>query len=84
MIKITMNSIIEGVKEVFPECNDMAMTHDTQLGQLPEWDSMAAVNLQTYFQQQFEIEIPLELLGDQTNLQEIMAFLETPVSSEIA
>ena len=55
---------------------------ETQLGELPEWDSMAAVNLQTILLQRFEIEVPLELLADQTMLQEIMDFLQNPVSTE--
>jgi acyl carrier protein len=54
------------------------------LGELPEWDSMAAVNLQTSILQQYQIEVPLELLGDQTTVEEVIEFLQNPVPSEAA
>jgi len=81
-MQISSERIIENLREVFPECSEMILSMDTQLGELPEWDSMAAVNLQTTLLQQFEVEVPLELLADQTKLQEIMEFLQNPVPSE--
>lgn len=81
---ITSEGIIASLHETFPECNGMNLSMETQLGELPEWDSMAAVNLQTILLQKFEIEVPLELLADQTRLQEIMDFLRNPVASEAA
>ena len=81
-MQISSERVIESLRDVFPECNNMALSMDTQLGELPEWDSMAAVNLQTILLQQFEVEVPLELLADQTKLQEIMDFLQNPVPTE--
>jgi acyl carrier protein len=81
-MQVSAERIIENLREVFPECSDMILSMGTQLGELPEWDSMAAVNLQTILLQQFEVEVPLELLADQTKLQEIMDFLQNPVTSE--
>jgi acyl carrier protein len=83
-MQITLERMTECLCEVFPECSDMALSIDTQLGELPEWDSMAAVNLQTILHQQFDVEAPLELLADQTKLQEIMDFLRNPVPTEAA
>jgi acyl carrier protein len=83
-MQITSEHLIEILREVFPECSEMTMSHETQLGELPEWDSMAAVNLQTSVLQQFQIEVPLELLGDQTTIQEVIDFLHNPVPSEAA
>jgi acyl carrier protein len=60
----------------------MMLSMETQLGELPEWDSMAAVNWQTFLLQQFEVDVPLELLADETSLQELLSFLENPPSSE--
>jgi acyl carrier protein len=82
-MQISSDRVIESLREVFPECNDMILSMDTQLGELPEWDSMAAVNLQTILLQQFEVEVPLELLADQTKLQEVMDFIQNPVPSEV-
>lgn len=81
-MQITSEGIIESLEEVFPDCSSMNMSMETQLGELPEWDSMAAVNLQTLLLQRFEVEVPLELLADQTMLQEIKDFLQNPVSTE--
>lgn len=74
--------IISGLHEIFPGCEQMGLSSETVLGELPEWDSMAAVNLQTWLFQKFNIEVPLELLADETSLREITDFLENPVGSE--
>jgi acyl carrier protein len=81
-MQISSERVIESLRDAFPECSNMALSMDTQLGELPEWDSMAAVNLQTILLQQFEVEVPLELLADQTKLKEIMDFLQNPVPTE--
>ena len=83
-MELSVKQLIQGMHEVFPECADMNLSAETQLGELPEWDSMAAVNLQTQLLQQFEVEVPLDLLADQTSLSEVLAFLENPVPSETA
>jgi acyl carrier protein len=83
-MQISSEHLIAIISEVFPECVDITMSQETQLGELPDWDSMAAVNLQTAILQQFQIEVPLELLGDQTTVQEVMDFLQNPVASQAA
>lgn len=83
-MQISAERLIAILAEVFPECGDMPMSQETQLGELPEWDSMAAVNLQTSILAQFQIEVPLELLADQTTVQEVIDFLKNPVPSEAA
>lgn len=71
--------IIEGLKELFPEAEQMAIDRETTLDEMPEWDSMTAVNLQTYLFQAFDIEVPLELLSDETSIFEIASFLKEPI-----
>lgn len=71
--------IIEGIHETFPDADSMTFTPESVLGDLPEWDSMAAVNLQTYLQEQFQMEVPLELLSDETRIEEIVRFIKHPV-----
>ncbi len=83
MTETIIESIIEGLREIFPDAVQMEISADTTLGQMPEWDSMAAVNLQTYLLQQFDVEVPLELLSDETTLIEIITFLKSPVSSQM-
>lgn len=77
-----LEQIIEGLQEVFPEAEGIGLTSESVLGEIPDWDSMAAVNLQTYLQQQFDIEVPLELLADETTLDEVLNFIKNPVSPE--
>ena len=77
-----LEQIIEGLREVFPEAEGMTFTSESILGEVPDWDSMAAVNLQTYLQQRFEIEVPLEFLADETTLDEVVTFIKNPVSQE--
>jgi len=83
-MELSMEKLIEGVREVFPECSDMKMSAETQLGELPEWDSMAAVNLQTYLLRVYEVEVPLDLLADQASLDEVLAFIANPIANEAA
>lgn len=77
-MEVSSAQVIKGLCEVFEECETLTLSEETQLGDLPEWDSMAAVNLQTYLHQVFQIEVPLELLADETSLQEVTAFLANP------
>ena len=81
-MEVSSEQIILGLHEIFPECVQMRLSPESVLGDLPEFDSMAAVNLQTWLFQEFNIEVPLELLADETSLNEIMAFLKNPISSE--
>lgn len=78
-MNVSSAALIKGLHEIFPDCETMALSSDTMLGDLPEWDSMAAVNFQTYLQQQFDLEVPIELLADSTRLQEVMEFIANPV-----
>jgi acyl carrier protein len=68
--------IKEAILEIFPEAGDMAIECNTRLGDIPEWDSMNAVNLQTYLEKRYPVSIPLELLTDDITLEELMRFVE--------
>jgi acyl carrier protein len=77
-MEVSTAKIFKEIEELFPECSAETLSLDTVLGQMPEWDSMAAVNLQTLLLQQYDVEVPLELLADETSLQDVIAFLENP------
>jgi acyl carrier protein len=79
-MKVSSAVLIKGLHEIFPDSETMDLSSNTTLGDLPEWDSMAAVNFQTYLHQQFDLEVPIELLADSTSLQEVMEFIANPVS----
>ena len=77
-MEVSAATIFKGLEEIFPECRTKDLSLETVLGEMPEWDSMAAVNLQTFLLQEYEVEVPLELLADETSLKEIITFLENP------
>jgi acyl carrier protein len=77
-MEVSAATIFQGLEEIFPECRDIDLSLETALGEMPEWDSMAAVNLQTFLLQQYQVEVPLELLADETSLKEVIIFLENP------
>ena len=67
--------IKEAILDIFPEAGDMAIESDTRLGDIPEWDSMNAVNLQTYLEKRCPVSIPLEVLIEDTTVGELIRFM---------
>jgi acyl carrier protein len=78
IMEVSAAKIFKEIEELFPECRAKDLSLETVLGEMPEWDSMAAVNLQTLLLQQYDIEVPLELLADETSLKDVITFLESP------
>jgi len=68
--------IREGIVDIFLETEEMAIEPDTRLGDIPEWDSMNVVNLQTYLEQAYPVKIPLDLLTEDTTIGELVHFIE--------
>jgi acyl carrier protein len=77
-MEVSAAQLIKGLEELFPECRGTDLSVETVLGEMPEWDSMAAVNFQTFLLQEFEMEVPLELLADETRIKEVIAYIEDP------
>ena len=74
----TLKKLKEGVEDLFPEVENIVVTVETRLGDIPDFDSMAAVNLQTFIAENFNVAIPLDLLGEDTTLREIVDLIENP------
>ncbi len=65
--------------EEFLEIADAAaVTEKTKLGEIPNWDSMAAVNLQILINEIFQVELPLDLFQDETTFEELIGFIQEP------
>ncbi len=73
-----LKQLIIGIREIFPETEEMAFDARLSLGDIPEWDSMAVVNLQTYLETTFQIKIPEEFLGEETTIEEVAAIVSDP------
>jgi len=71
----TLRKIQAGILEIFPDAAAVDLTLELKLGEIPEWDSIAAVNLQTYLQETFPVRIPLDLMTDETTIGELAAFI---------
>ncbi|MFA5182622.1 MAG: acyl carrier protein [Syntrophales bacterium] len=75
---VALKKLKEGIIDLFPEVERIDVTGETRLGDIPDFDSMAAVNLQTFIADIFNVAIPLDLLGEDTTLKEIVDFIENP------
>lgn len=65
--------------EDFLEAGDLtAVTEKTKLGEIPNWDSMAAVNLQILINETFHIDLPLDLLPDEATFADLIGFIRSP------
>lgn len=60
------------------EIGDILITPETKLGEIPDWDSMAAVNLQILLHETFHVDLPMELLQEFTTFRELIALMEHP------
>ena len=61
-----MNEIMEkikyGILDLFPEIGRVPITAEMCLGAIPNYDSMAAVNLQTFLEENFPLKVSLDML----------------------
>jgi acyl carrier protein len=77
-----MSDVLRKMKEVIAanlfEIGDLLITPQTQLGEIPDWDSMAAVNLQMLLNETFHVELPLELLHENTTFSDMITLMEQP------
>jgi acyl carrier protein len=74
----TLEKLKAGIEDLFPEVEGIVVTRETRLGDIPDFDSMAAVNLQTFIAENFKVAIPLDLLGDDTTMKDIVDLIENP------
>lgn len=77
-----MNDIWQKMNEVLEDClfeiGDIMVTPETRLGEIPDWDSIAAVSLQMLLHETFNVDLPLDLLHENTTFSEIVALMEQP------
>lgn len=76
MVEI-MDILREGIIDIFLETGELAIEPDTRLGDIPEWDSMNVVNLQTYLEKACPVRIPLDLLTEDTTIGELIHFIKS-------
>ena len=80
----TLKTLKVGIEDLFPEVGNLIITGETRLGDIPDFDSMAAVNLQSFIDDKFKVASPLDLLGEDTTLKDIVDFIENPAQQKAA
>lgn len=73
-----LDTLKEGLEEIFPDVVEMEIAPEMELGEIPDWDSMSSVNFQMFIQNHFELEIPQELLTEETTIQEVIGYINAP------
>jgi acyl carrier protein len=79
-----ISQIQAGIQDVFPEAGDTTIHAAMTLGEIPDWDSMAAINLQAFLEQQFTISVPPDLLSEETTIAELVEMIQTPEKIDMA
>jgi acyl carrier protein len=69
---VNIDTLSACIKELFPDATDVSIHSETLLDDIPGWDSMSAVNLQTYLATAFGVTIPEEMLSSETSVGEIV------------
>jgi acyl carrier protein len=64
------------IKDLFPEAATFDIGAETLLDDIPGWDSMSAVNLQTALTSLFGVTLPEDLLTSETSLAEIITHIQ--------
>ncbi len=72
-------TITDGLNEVFPESVGMEVNAKTRLDEIPDWDSMASVNLQMFLESAFGCSVPTELLSGETAIGDIVEHVQAEV-----
>lgn len=74
----TLNKIIQGMYDIFPDLDGLELEAETTLGKIPDWDSMAAVNLQVFIEENFKVQLPLDLLNENARIAEVVMYIDNP------
>lgn len=69
---VNIDTLSACIIELFPDAADVIIGSETRLDDIPGWDSMSAVNLQTYLATAFGVTIPEEMLSSETSVGEIV------------
>ena len=81
-----MNEVMEkikyGILDLFPEIGKVPITSEMRLGAIPNYDSMAAVNLQTFLEENFPLKVSLDMLTAEMPLGELVAYIGRYVNSK--
>ncbi len=67
--------IQDGIVEILPAAAGFQLQPETFLNEIPEWDSMTAVNFKIFLEEAFGVRIPDELLEGESSLRDVIEFI---------
>ena len=79
-----LKKLTAAIEDLFPDLGALIIIGETRLGDIPDFDSMAAVNLQTFIETTFKITLSLDLLGEDATIAEIIDYIAHPVTLNAA
>jgi acyl carrier protein len=68
---------------IFPALDREEIYRATQ-DSVKQWDSVAAITLANVIEDEFQIQIDFEILGDLSSFDAILNYLDSPATSESA
>ncbi len=71
-----MTRVKDAITTVFPEFDPATFSDDMEMLAIPGWDSMNSVNLQMQLQTVFAVPFDQFVMGDETRVSDIAAFLK--------
>jgi len=84
-----MDKIWEKMKDVILdylfEIDDISITLEMKLGEIPDWDSISAASIQMLLHETFNLDLPLDLLHEDMTLSGLVFLVKHPdrVSEEV-
>jgi acyl carrier protein len=74
------NRLVACFKTVFPDLQEAQIPGITQAAE-PTWDSVAAITLANVIEDEFQIEMDLDLLPELDSFDRILVYLQDKVST---
>lgn len=70
-----MEKFFEFVADVF-ECDPSELTFDTAYGEYEKWDSMMMLRLTMELEEEYEVSIPIEAIGNIKFLKDLYRYVK--------
>jgi acyl carrier protein len=73
----TLTVIREGIVELLPDAMRVELSPSTYLHEIPQWDSMTAINFKVFLEGRFDVRIPDEFIDGQSTIGEVIDILRS-------
>jgi len=75
MNETILATVQSGIVELFPDVGKVPITPRMRLGDIPDYDSMAAANLQVFLEERFPLKVSLDMLTEEMTLGELVEYI---------